>query len=141
MHRENAANILDFCAFLAPRYMYPNKLKRRFIILLTAILMAGGCFVVGRNMSDYRRANFTKRSNVAPITREQIKELDKTIAVNAATEAIKEYESAKVSGDKLQTYIKAGAVTAAYMDAKDDTNAAKWKAIERQAAAEAGFNP
>jgi hypothetical protein len=119
--------------------MYPNKLKRRFIILLTGILMAAGCFVTGKHMSAYRRANFTKRSSVAPITRQQIQEMDQHMADNAVSDAIKEYEAARLGTDKSQIYVKAGAVTAAYMDANDQNNYLKWRDIEKQAAVEAGI--
>jgi hypothetical protein len=47
-----------------------------------------------------------------------------------ADDAVQQYEIAKRQGDKIQTYTQAGMVAAAYLQAKDEANYNKWKAIE-----------
>jgi general stress protein YciG len=56
-----------------------------------------------------------------------------------ATDAEKQYEIAKKGGDKMQTYVQASLVAAAYLQAKDEVNYNKWKAIEKEEAKNAGM--
>lgn len=56
-----------------------------------------------------------------------------------ATDAEKQYEIAKNGGDKMQTYVQASLVAAAYLQAKDEVNYNKWKAIEKEEAKNAGM--
>jgi hypothetical protein len=56
-----------------------------------------------------------------------------------AIDAEKQYEIAKNGGDKMQTYVQAGLVAAAYLQAKDEVNYNKWKAIEKEEAKNAGM--
>jgi predicted ferric reductase len=55
-----------------------------------------------------------------------------------AIDAEKQYEIAKNGGDKMQTYIQASLVATAYLQAKDEVNYNKWKAIEKEEARNAG---
>ncbi len=57
-----------------------------------------------------------------------------------AQDAIKQYEIAKRQGDKVQIYVSAGLVSAAFLQAKDEENYIKWKAIEKEAGKAAGIN-
>lgn len=56
-----------------------------------------------------------------------------------AEDAVKQYEIAKRGGDKMQTYVQASLVAAAYLQAKDEINYNKWKEIEKQEAENAGM--
>ena len=56
-----------------------------------------------------------------------------------ALDAEKQYEIAKKGDDKMQTYVQAGLVAAAYLQAKDQENYNKWKAIEKEEAKNAGM--
>jgi hypothetical protein len=56
-----------------------------------------------------------------------------------AQDAIKQYEIALKGGDKMEIYVHAGMVTAAFLQAKDEANYLKWKEIERKAAKAAGL--
>lgn len=56
-----------------------------------------------------------------------------------AEDAVEQYNIAYRQGDKMQIYVQAGMVAAAYLQAKDEANYQKWKEIEKQAAAEAGM--
>jgi hypothetical protein len=56
-----------------------------------------------------------------------------------ALDAEKQYEIAKNGGDKIQTYVQAGLVATAYLQANDQANYNKWKAIEKQEAQNAGL--
>jgi len=49
-----------------------------------------------------------------------------------ANDAVQEYEIAKNQGDKTQICVQAGLVSAAYLQAKDESNYQKWKTIEKQ---------
>ncbi|MFB6457427.1 hypothetical protein ACE38W_19290 [Chitinophaga sp. Hz27] len=77
---------------------------------------------------------------------QQQKELEKqaheslqSIQNQVAVDAEQQYEIAKKQGDKMQTYVQAGLVAAAYLQAKDEENYNKWKAIEKEAGKEAGI--
>ncbi|KLT70217.1 hypothetical protein [Flavobacterium sp. ABG] len=56
-----------------------------------------------------------------------------------ALDAEQQYEIAKNGGDKMQTYVQASLVAAAYLQAKDEVNYNKWKAIEKEDAKNAGI--
>lgn len=56
-----------------------------------------------------------------------------------AVDAEKEYYIAKRQGDKMQVYTQASFVAAAYLQAKDEPNYNKWKAIQDSCAATVGL--
>jgi len=61
------------------------------------------------------------------------------IEVQVAQDAVKQYEIAVKGGDKMDIYVHAGLVAAAYLQAKDEENYKKWKEIENKAGEEAGI--
>jgi hypothetical protein len=63
------------------------------------------------------------------------------IEKDVAADAVKQYEIAKRSGSAMDAYVHAGLVAAAYLQAKDEANYQKWKAIERQEGLRAGMDP
>ncbi|WP_343626568.1 hypothetical protein [Flavobacterium lindanitolerans] len=56
-----------------------------------------------------------------------------------ALDAEQQYEIAKNGGDQMQTYVQAGIVAASYLQAKDEVNYNKWKAIEKEEGKKAGL--
>ncbi len=55
-----------------------------------------------------------------------------------ATDAVKQYEIARRSGTPMDACVHAGLVAAAYIQAKDEPNYQRWKAIEKSDCREAG---
>lgn len=55
-----------------------------------------------------------------------------------AVDAVKQYDIAKRQGDKIQACVQAGMVSAAYLQAKDESNYQKWKDIEKDDCRAAG---
>lgn len=66
------------------------------------------------------------------------KQMD-NIENKVAEDAVKQYEIAKQNGSKMDAYVQAGMVCAAYLQANDQENYKKWKEIERQEAKAAGI--
>ena len=56
-----------------------------------------------------------------------------------ALDAEQQYEIAKNGGDQMQTYVQAGIVAGSYLQAKDEANYNKWKAIEKEEGKKAGM--
>lgn len=52
------------------------------------------------------------------------------IEAQVANDAVKQYNIAKTSGTPMDVCVQASMVSAAYLQAKDDTNYAKWKQLE-----------
>lgn len=67
---------------------------------------------------------------------DEMQKIEKQVALDAE----KQYEIAKNQGDKMQIYVQASLVSAAYLQAKDEYNYQKWKSIEESAAREAGMS-
>lgn len=59
---------------------------------------------------------------------------------SVASDAVKQYEIAKQQGDKNQICLEASMVSAAYLQAQDQENYNKWKAIEKNDCKNAGLN-
>lgn len=57
-----------------------------------------------------------------------------------ATDQEESYRIAKESGTAIDAYVQAGIVAAAYLQAKDEVNYKKWKAIEKEEAKLAGMS-
>ena len=56
----------------------------------------------------------------------------KNINDQVASDAVEQYEISKSGGDKIEVCVHAGMVSAAYLQAKDESSYTKWKDIERQ---------
>ncbi len=56
-----------------------------------------------------------------------------------AQDAVEQYNIAKREGDKIQVCVQAGLVSAAYLQAKDEANYQKWKAIQKADCRAAGM--
>ena len=57
-----------------------------------------------------------------------------------AEDAVRQYEIAERQGDKMQIYVQAGLVSAAYLQAQDEANYRRWKEVEREAGRRIGIN-
>ena len=62
----------------------------------------------------------------------------KNIEGQVANDMIQQYQIAKREGDPIQICVHAGAVSAAYLQAKDESNYRIWKKTERSACEAAG---
>ncbi|MRW83743.1 hypothetical protein GJ698_06500 [Pseudoduganella sp. FT26W] len=60
------------------------------------------------------------------------------IEAQVARDAVKQYNIAKAAGAPIDICVQAGLVSASYLQAKDDTNYAKWKDIEAADCSAAG---
>jgi hypothetical protein len=56
-----------------------------------------------------------------------------------ASDAVEQYNIAKKNGSAMDAYVQAGMVCAAYLQAKDEENYKKWKAIEKKEAKAVGM--
>lgn len=65
-------------------------------------------------------------------------EMDK-IENQVAKDAEEQYRIAKESGSAMDAYVQAGFVAASYLQAEDQENYEKWKAIEKEEAKLAGL--
>ena len=61
------------------------------------------------------------------------------IEQHVADKQVKQYNIAKKSGNRIDTYVQAGIVAACYLQAEDEDNYKKWKAIARQEGKRAGM--
>ena len=62
-----------------------------------------------------------------------------SIESQVAADTVKQYEIAKRQGDPIQACVQAGMVSAAYLQAKDESNYQTWKSIERNDCRKAGM--
>ena len=60
------------------------------------------------------------------------------IRAKVANDAVAQYGIAKRQGDLMQTCVQAGFVSAAYLQARDETQYGQWKATEKEDCAKAG---
>jgi hypothetical protein len=56
-----------------------------------------------------------------------------------AADAVEEYRIAERQGDRMQICVQAGLVSAAFLQAKDESNYRNWKGTEKQRCTAAGF--
>lgn len=61
-----------------------------------------------------------------------------SIEDQVAADAVNQYEIAARQGDAMQTCVQAGMVSAAFLQAEDETNYQKWKSQEAVDCARAG---
>lgn len=61
------------------------------------------------------------------------------ISDKVAQDSVQEYEIAKRQGDKMQACVQAGMVSAAFLQAHDEINYNKWKAVEKADCKAAGM--
>ena len=66
----------------------------------------------------------------------EIQKIENQVAEDAA----KQYQIAKRNGSSMDAYIQAGLTAAAYLQANDEENYKKWKAIENKEASNAGVS-
>lgn len=97
--------------------------------------------LIAAGLSFYFVANYTTLLNAQPQPSvESSEQFIQNIENQVAIDAVAQYEIAKRQGDKIQIYVQAGLVAAAYLQAKDEANYKHWKDIEAQAAKDAGIH-
>jgi len=69
----------------------------------------------------------------------QVKSEMQKIENQVAADVVEQYEIAKKNGTAMDAYVAAATVSAAYLQAKDEENYKKWKAIEKEEAKRAGM--
>jgi hypothetical protein len=70
----------------------------------------------------------------------QASNMMKSIERQVAQDAVKQYNIAQEQGDPIQICVQAGLVSAAYLQAKDQSSYNMWKAIEAADCAQAGLS-
>ena len=96
-----------------------------FLLVLCGLFFGGG-------LEDIQKQQRDQINKQAAIEMQNINN-------QVVADAVAQYEIAKRQGDKLQIAVQAGFVCAAYLQAKDEENYRKWKAIEEQVKKEAGL--
>lgn len=96
----------------------PSKLKIAISIILLLVIVS---FFFGGGKEKMAQNELQKIEN------------------QVADDAVKQYEIAKRNGTAVDIYVQASLVCAAYLQANDEVNYAKWKAIEKEAAKSAGM--
>ena len=64
------------------------------------------------------------------LEKQAAKEMEK-IEDQVATDSVKQYEIVKRNGTPIDACVHAGMVSAAYVQAKDEPNYQRWKAVEK----------
>jgi hypothetical protein len=111
-------------AVTCPKCGHPNKqaqnLSGKQVLVYLAI--AGGMlwFLAGGGCEKQAANNMQKITN------------------QVATDAVKQYQIAKRQGDPIQICVQAGFVSAAYLQAKDESNYLQWKNTEADDCRRAG---
>jgi hypothetical protein len=72
--------------------------------------------------------------------RETIQTLEENLHQGVANDLEQRYEMAVRHGSRMDEYVAASLVTEAYLQAKDEDNYRKWRAIQRRAARRAGVS-
>jgi hypothetical protein len=99
-----------------------------------ALLVVGcvGCVILfAPSQEDMRRA----QADFSAMGQQGMQQIERRVAADA----VKQYEIAKRNGNPIDAYVHAGMVAAAYLQAKDEENYKKWKAIESAEARRAGM--
>ncbi len=120
----------------SPRYSQPHTTSPVGWILL------GGVVSIAVAVGVWWYSQQSYRSRVNQMTqdiRERAKEEMGRIHQQVASDAIAQYQITKRNGTAMDAFVQAGVVAAAFLQAKDEANYQKWKAIERQEAARAGI--
>lgn len=71
---------------------------------------------------------------------DQVKSEMQRVENQVAIDAVAQYDIAKKNGSAMDAYVAAGFVSAAYLQAKDEENYKKWKAIETTEGKRAGIS-
>lgn len=98
-----------------------------------SLTLIGGIFLAGIFAAYYFGGGFE-----GSIKKDAMKSMQE-IQIQVANDAVQQYEIAKRSGNKIDIAVQASLVCAAYLQAKDEVNYKKWKAIEKQADKDAGL--
>lgn len=104
------------------------------VLTMIAVASAGGSegtSTTSGSTDDRTFSQFATDALVAPQMN--------AITDKVARDSVDQYEIARSGGDPTEICVRAGLVTAAFVQAKDQPNYLKWKAIERTDCAAAGL--
>ena len=73
------------------------------------------------------------------LEKKESEKIDMKINSQVVDDALKEFEIVKKGGDKIEICVRAGLVSAAYVQAKDEANYLKWKQTEKELCKAAGM--
>lgn len=117
---ESCTNEISPKAATCPKCGHPNKKAKALSgVQIIMGLVAGGVAIwiytsIGGNVGD-------------KLVAQQIANVEAEVAADA----VKEYEIAKRQGDAMQICVQAGFVSAAYLQAKNESHYQQWKATEK----------
>lgn len=107
-----------------PKCGHPNEKAKHLsgAQVLASLALAGGLiwFLAGGGLEMQAARDMQKIEN------------------QVAADAVRQYEIAQREGNPMQMCVQAGLVSAAYLQAKDETNYQKWKRIEGEDCGRAG---
>lgn len=104
-------------------------------LILTLILF--GFIFLGYVLYD--RHQTKQQAEQQAQIQKQVQVLDETAKNKVVDDTLTQYDIAKKQGDAMQICVQAGMVSAAYLQAHNDTEYSKWKDIEKQDCAAAGI--
>lgn len=107
----------------------PNQLRG---IISIIVLVALGWYFLGGGREKMVQHEMEKIEQQVPAQMQKIEN-------QVAADAVKQYEIAERSGDKMQMYTQAGLCTAAFLQAKDEVNYKKWLEIEHKIGRQLGM--
>jgi hypothetical protein len=137
--------------YYAWRKEFPNKAaqinKHGWLAWLLGLVLWGGIWFLARPGVSGIAQQQTAADEDAPVAaprrdyapRETVADRMERISQKVAADAVERYLIAKRQGDKLQTCVQAGMVSASFLQAKDEYEYTKWKAIEKADCRAAGM--
>ncbi len=117
------------------------------IVVVGALVLCLACekkateAAVSETPPPQQQAQAQPRRKTLGVDQNQLANRMASIYDQVATDAVAQYGIAKRQGDTMQICSQAGMVSAAYLQAKNETKYREWKAIEKGDCAAAGLTP
>lgn len=117
-----------------------NTITRSLIFLI--IMVGIGVFLHSQGISFMDMGNPIEiiENDFEDSILEDVERIQSKSQKNIALDSERQYEIAKKNGTAMDAYTRACLVAECYLQAKDEANYKKWKAIEKEEAKNAGFN-
>lgn len=123
---SGCSNEISQKAPTCPKCGHPNEKAKHLSggqVLLSLVIAAGTIWFLAGGGLEKQTANEMKK-----------------IENQVAADAVHQYEIAKREGNAIQVCVQAGFVSAAYLQAKDESNYQQWKKIEGEDCRRAGVS-
>ena len=101
-------------------------------IISIAVLVILGWYFFGGGQEKMVQNEMEKIDKQVPAQMQQIEN-------QVAADAVRQYEIAERAGDKMQMYTQASLCTAAFLQAKDESNYRKWLDLEHKLGKQLGM--